>query len=194
MFRNIRWLSLLSLLVGVAVVAAGCQPVQPVQAQPAAALPTESVVIDAAGPITASDPAQAQAEAEFRAAAVAKEEAYYAGDAAAVLAYYADDVLSVYPEMPEAVGKEAVAAGLVPFLEANRVVGEFTIKQVWVEGDRATRYAEWQEVVTPKDGGPGETHIGRCILNWEKIDGEWKVVSEFINYLEPPTELAASAN
>ena len=55
-----------------------------------------------------------------------------------------------------------------------------------------SNYAEWEEVVTANDGGAAEHHIGRCILNWEKIDGEWKVVSEYINYLEPPTELAVS--
>jgi ketosteroid isomerase-like protein len=184
----------------VAVLVVACQPIQPetVEAQTESqsvsieSLPTESMVIDGAGPITASDPVQAQAEAEFRAAAIAKEEAFYAGDAAGVLAFYADDVLSVYPEVPEVVGKEGVAEGLIPFLENNRVVGTLTIKEFWVNGNYATRYAEWEEVVTAKDGGAAEHHIGRCILNWEKIDGEWKVVSEFINYLDPPTELAVS--
>lgn len=182
----------------VAALVVACQPIRPetveAQTEPQSvsieSLPTESVVIDGAGPITASDPAQAQAEAEFRAAAIAKEEAYYAGDIEGVLAYYADDVLSIWPEMSEVVGKEAVAEGLIPFMEDNHIVGEFTVKRFWVNGNYATRYAEWVEVVTPKDGGAAEHHIGRCILNWEKIDGEWKVVSEFINYLEPPTELA----
>ena len=178
----------------VAALLVACQPVelQTVRAllesgSATAAVASESKVIDDAGPITASNQVQAQAEAEFRAAVIAKEEAFYAGDAERVLSYYADDVISVYPDMPETVGKAAVAEGLIPYLEANHIVGEFTIKQYWVHGDHATRFAEWEEVVTPKDGGPAEHHIGRCILNWEKIDGEWKVVSEFINYLVPPT-------
>lgn len=189
----------LSLWLAAALMVA-CQPIQPeaVEAQVEAqsvsveSLPVESAVIDGAGPITASDPAQAQAEAEFRAAAIAKEEAFYAGDAAAVLDFYADNVLSVSPEAPEVRGKESLAEGLVPFLEDNQIIGTMTLKQFWVNGDHATRYAEWEEVVTAKDGGAAEHHIGRCILNWEKIDGEWKVVSEFINYLEPPTALAIS--
>jgi uncharacterized protein (TIGR02246 family) len=178
----------------VAALVVACQPIQPVPVEAQAAPPslTESEVIDGAGPITASDPAQAQAEAEFRAVAIAKEQAYYDGDSERFLSYYADDVISVWPEMPEVEGKDALAEGLIPFMEDNHIVGKFTIKRFWVDGDHATRYAEWEEVVTPKDGGQAEHHIGRCILNWEKIDGEWKVVSEFINYLDPPTELAAA--
>jgi uncharacterized protein (TIGR02246 family) len=153
------------------------------------AVGAQSVVIDGAGPITASDPAQAQAEAEFRAIAVAKEQALYAGDAARVLSYYADNVISIQPGMPEIVGKTSLAEGLQPYIEDNHFVGTLTITHVWFYGDHATRQAEWEEVVTAKNGGPSEHHIGRCTLNWEKIDGEWKVVSEFINYLVPPTAI-----
>jgi len=149
----------------------------------------KSEVIDGAGPISATDPVQAKAEEEFRKAAIAKEQAFYAGDTQRVLSFYADNVISVQPGMPEVVGKQALAEGLVPYVQDNRIVGKFTLKQVWVYGDHATRLGEWDEVVTPVAGGKSEHHIGRCILNWVKKDGEWKVVSEFVNYLEPPTEI-----
>jgi len=147
------------------------------------------VVIDGVGPSKATDPAQAQAENEFLAVAIAKDEAFYAGNVEGHLSYYADNVISVQPGMPDIVGKVALAEGLKPYMENYRIVGTETIKRIWVYGDRATRQAEWEEVVAPKTGGPAEHHIGRCPLNWEKIDGEWKVVSEFVNYLVPPTEL-----
>ncbi len=150
---------------------------------------TESAVIDAVGPSTASDPAQAQAEDEFLAVALAKEQAYYDGDFESHLSYYADDIISVWPETPEIVGKVALAEGMKSYMEANHVVGTLTIKRIWVSGDHATRQAEWEEVVTPKKGGKAEHHIGRCTLTWEKIDGSWQVVSEYINYLVPPTEI-----
>lgn len=149
-----------------------------------------SAVIDEAGPITATDPDQAQAEAEFRALVIAKEEAFYAGDFEKMITYYADDVISVQPGWPETVGKAALSEGLKPYMEGNQIVGTFILKKVWIDGNHATRFGEWEEVVTPKEGGASEYHIGRCILNWEKIDGEWKVVSEFVNYLVPPTEMA----
>lgn len=160
-------------------------------AQPAVAPPmiTKSEVIDGVGPSTASDPAQAKAENEFLAVAIAKEQAYYNGDFDRTISYYADNAVSVWPEAPEVVGKAAMAEGLKPYMEANTVLGDMTIKRIWVLGDYATRQAEWQEIVTPKDGGEAEYHIGRCILNWEKIDGEWKVTSEYINYLVPPTTI-----
>jgi uncharacterized protein (TIGR02246 family) len=194
MIRTFRLLSLLSLLVLAAVVASACQPVHPEPAARSAAEIAEqfmgirqSVVIDGVGPSTAADPAQAQAENEFLAAAIAKEQAYYAGDADRYLTYYANDTLSVQPGLPELVGKAALAEATAPFLADNQIVGKLTIKRLWVYGDHATRQAEWEEVVAPKTGGPAEHHIGRCTLNWEKIDGEWKVVSEYINFLEPPT-------
>jgi ketosteroid isomerase-like protein len=177
-------------LVGALLVA--CQPIQPevvkAQADTQAVL-TESAVIDAVGPSTASDPAQAQAEDEFLAVALAKEQAFYAGDVEGHLSYYADDIISVWPETPEVLGKAALAEGMKPYMAANQVIGTLTIKRIWVSGDHATRQAEWEELVTPKAGGKAEHHIGRCTLTWEKIDGNWQVVSEYINYLVPPTEV-----
>lgn len=186
-----------------AVLLSGCQPIvlppapvviptaasEPVAKAAPIQIPEKAVVIDEAGPITATDPAQAQAEAEFRALVIAKEEAFYAGDFEELISYYADDVISVQPGWPETVGKAALSEGLQPYVEDNRIVGTFILKKVWIDGDRATRFGEWEEVVTSKEGGAAEYHIGRCILNWEKIDGEWKVVSEFVNYLVPPTEM-----
>ena len=46
-------------------------------------------------------PAQAQAENEFLAAAIAKEQALYAGNAEYLMAYYADNAISVQPGVPE---------------------------------------------------------------------------------------------
>lgn len=193
MRRKLRLSSLSSLLVLAAMVASACQPVRP-EPDPRSAADIaaeimgirESVVVDGVGPSKAADPAQAQAEDEFLAAAIAKEEAYYAGDAERVISYYADNTISVQPGVPE-MDKTALAQATEPFLADNQIVGKLTIKRIMVNGDHATRQAEWEEVSAPKAGGPAEHHIGRCTLNWEKVDGEWKVVSEYINFLEPPT-------
>lgn len=189
----VRKFCLLSLLVLLVVVASACQPVRPVPAQRSAADIAEqlmgirqSVVVDGVGPSQAKDPAQAQAENEFLAVAIAKEQSLYAGDAKSFMSYYADNTLSVQPAMPE-MDKAALTQATVPYITDNQIVGKLTIKHIWVNGDHATRQAEWEEVTEPQTGGPAEHHIGRCILNWQKIDGQWKVVSEFLNYLEPPT-------
>ncbi|MFN8490759.1 MAG: nuclear transport factor 2 family protein [Caldilineaceae bacterium] len=189
----VRKFCLLSLLVLLVVVASACQPVHPVPAPRSASDIAEqlmgvrqSVVIDGVGPSKAKDAAQAQAENEFLAAAIAKEQTFYAGDAQRVMAYYADNTLSVQPGLPE-MDKAALTQATVPYLNDTQIVGKLTIKRIWVNGDQATRQAEWEEVTEPKAGGPAEHHIGRCTLNWAKIDGQWKVISEYINYLEPPT-------
>lgn len=196
----LRKFYLLSLLILAAVIASACQALPPTPAPPT---PTprsatdiaqqligisESVVVDGVGPSKAVDPAQRQAEDEFLAAAIAKEQAYYDGDAERTLAYYADNAISVQPGVPE-MDKKALAQATAPFLADNQLIGKLTIKRLWVNGDFATRQAEWEEVSQPKAGGPAEHHIGRCTLNWEKIGGEWKVVSEYINFLEPPAEV-----
>ena len=185
----LRISSLLSLVVLVAFIAIGCQPVQPEPPKPEIQIPTEAVVVDGVGPSTASDPAQAQAEDEFLAVSLAKEQAYYNGDFEGHLSYYADDVVSFWPESQEIVGKAALAEGMQSFMEENKVAGTLTVQRIWVSGDKATRQAEWEEVLTPKGGGETQHYIGRCVLTWQKIDGEWKVVSEFINYVEPPTSM-----
>jgi ketosteroid isomerase-like protein len=148
-----------------------------------------SVVIDSSGPITTTDPAQIQAEKEFRAVAIAKEEAFYAGDYERVISFYADDIVSVQPGTPEIVGKPDFGEGMKSYMVANTVVGNLTLKNFWVSGDYATRFAGWEEVITPKDGGKPMHQSGRCFLGWKRIDGEWKVITEFVNYLVPPTEV-----
>ena len=168
---------------------AACQPVQAEAPQPEIQLPTEAVVVDGVGPSAASDPAKAQAEDEFLAVALSKEQAYYGGDVEGHLSYYADDIVSIWPESPPVVGKTALAEGMRPFMEENTVAGTLTVNRIWVAGDYATRQAEWEEVLTPMDGSDPVHYIGRCTLTWQKIDGEWKVVSEFVNFLEPPTSI-----
>lgn len=189
----VRKFYLLSLLVLVALAAGACQPVRPASALRSATDIAEeiigireSVVVDGVGPSKAADPAQAQAENEFLAAAIAKEQAFYAGDTARAMAYYADSAISVQPGIAE-MDKAALVEFTAPYLADNQLVGKLTIKRIRVDGDHATREAEWEEVSQPKAGGPAERHVGRCVLTWEKIDGEWKIVSEYINYLEPPT-------
>lgn len=150
---------------------------------------TESVVIDGSGPIATNDPAQIQAEMEFRAAAIAKEEAFYAGDYERVISFYVDDIISVQPGTPEIIGKNNFSDGMKSYMEANTIVGTLTLKDFWVSGDYATRYANWEEVITPKDGGKPMHQSGRCFLGWQRIEGEWKVITEFVNYLVPPTEM-----
>ncbi len=141
MMHKSRFLSLLSLLVLVAMIAGACQPVHaelvPVS-RSAADIANEmmgireSVVIDGVGQSKVSDPAQAQAENEFLAAAIAKEHAFYAGDVERYISYYADNAISVQPGTPEIDGRAVLADGMVPYVTDNNIVGKLTIKRIWV--------------------------------------------------------------
>lgn len=43
--------------------------------------------------------------------------------------------------------------------------------------------------LNPTDGSASITEIGRCVLGWQKINGEWKVVWEIWNtYGTPPVQ------
>lgn len=178
---------LLLLMLGISA----CQPIhaETAQAETGRVNNTQSVVIDGTNHSKVTDPAQAKAEAEFLAAAMAKENAYYAEDYETLRSFYADNVVSILPDTPEIVGIVAWGEGMKPFLASNDTTGKLTIKHIWVSGDYASRQAEWEEVVRPTDGGKPFHQVGRCVLNWQKIDGKWQIVSELINYLVPPTEI-----
>ena len=109
------------------------------------------------------------------------------------MSFYADNVVSIQPDLPDIVGKTALAEGLKPFLAANHVVGKFTLKQVTVSGDYASRQGEWDETWTANDGSASFHQVGRCLLIWHRINGEWKVVTELANFLVPPTDLPLDA-
>lgn len=182
--RNLLLFVIVSILVTGPVVPAAAQ-------QDKSATIGHAVVIDAAGPIRATDLALVKAEAEFRQAMLAKERAYYAGNAARALSFYADDAVSIQPGMPDIVGKKALAETIEPFLAGYAVTSaELVVKEITFAGTTATRRAEWEETWTAKDGSGSFHQIGRCLLVWEKIDGKWQVVTELINYLEPPSDVA----
>ena len=179
----------LSCLIFLSVLIAGA--FSPAYAEPGQPLPTgPAVIVDATHSAAAADPAQAKAEAEFRKVVLMRERAYYAGNIDRFLSFYADDVVSIQPGMPDIVGKQGLVEGLRPFLAANRVSGKFTLKEISVSGDLATRQGQWDEVWRANDGSTAFHQVGRCLVVWRKIDGQWKVVKEFVNFLVPPTDIA----
>jgi ketosteroid isomerase-like protein len=191
MLRRFRLLSLLSLLLLASVIISACQPVhaqpEPRQLSEIAVEhlgSAESLIVDAVGPSQATDPAQAQAEDEFRQVVLAREEAFYSQDAETYNSYYADNVISLEPGLEDIVGKAEVSAGPASMFESTELIGKFTLKGIWVSGDYAARWGEWEEVTAPRAGGEAEHHIGRCMVSWQKIDGEWKVVSQILNLIQ----------
>jgi ketosteroid isomerase-like protein len=141
-----------------------CQPIRP-----------EAVVQADSGTNAAEE------EAQLIEAALALEEAYQNEDLERVLAFYADDALSHAPGFPTDVGKEAIKTAYEAYFDAYDLQRDFQLAGVEVNGEYATRTGEWTQVLTPKDGGEPITEIGRCVLGWKKVNGEWKVVWEIWN-------------
>jgi ketosteroid isomerase-like protein len=162
-FRFTRSAGFILTLWLVGALLSACQPIRPEATMAQAALSEEE---------------------QFVAVALALEEAYQSEDLEGVLAFYADNALSHAPGFPTDVGKEAIKTAYEAYFDMYDLQRDFQLAGVELRGDYATRTGEWTQVVTPVDGSEPITEIGRCVLGWEKINGEWKVVWEIWNTYE----------
>lgn len=165
-FKPRAGLMLVLLLFGLLLSA--CQPIQPISAEGHAITDAEQ---DA-----------------FIATAMALEQAYQDEDLEAVIAFYADDAISHAPSFPSDVGKEAIKIAYQSYFDAYDLQRDFKLTEVDMSTDFATRTGEWTQVLTPTDGSDSITEIGRCILGWKKVDGEWKVAWEIWNTYDAPPQ------
>ncbi len=138
-------------------------------------------LLAACQPVLLPPPQAVNAEEEFSKAIFGLEEAYQKEDTAAVMAYYAENSVSHAPGFPSDVGKQAVTVAYQAFFDIYELERDFQLIDMKISGNFATRTADWTQILTPKDGSEPITEIGRCILGWEKIDGEWLVVWEIWN-------------
>lgn len=106
------------------------------------------------------------------------EEAYQQGDLQRTIAFYADNAVSQPPGYRTDVGKAAIQASYQAFFDTYDFKRDFKLAGVTMEGETATRFGEWTQILTPKAGGDPITEVGRCVVGFQKINGEWKVVWE----------------
>jgi ketosteroid isomerase-like protein len=133
-------------------------------------------VLLAAAPISAATPGK-----EFVETVWAFEEAFQGGDVNEIIEFYAEDAISLPPGYPASVGQDTIRADLEWFFSEFDLEREFALADYEVVGNYGTRLGEWTQTLTPKAGGDPIVEVGRCILGWEKIQGEWKVVWEIWN-------------
>lgn len=150
------------LLMGILLLTTACQPISPELAKAAS---TE--------------------EQQFLKAAMGLEEAYQENDLERTINFYADDAISQPPGYRTDVGKDAIRASYQAYFDAYEMKRDFKLAGIKIEGNSATRFGEWTQVSTPKAGGETVTETGRCIVGFEKINGEWKVTWEIWNTYEP---------
>jgi len=111
----------------------------------------------------------------------AYEKVFQAGDVDQVIEFYALDAISFPPGYPPSEGRDAIEADLRWFFGEFDLDREFALVDYEVAGNYATRLGEWTQTLTPKADGDPIVEVGRCILGWNKINGEWKVVWEIWN-------------
>jgi ketosteroid isomerase-like protein len=155
-------------------------------------IPVDPVVVSGAAEHThATSEAQASTLSEreqFIKVAMDLEEAYQQEDLERVISFYAEDAISQAPGFPSDKGKAAVKAAYQAYFDTYDIQRDFHLASVEIAGDYATRTGEWTQVSTPTDGGEPITEVGRCVLAFKKVDGEWKVVWEIWNTYEPQPE------
>ena len=121
---------------------------------------------------------------QFTKVALGLEEAYQQGDLERTIDFYADDAISQPPGYRTDIGKDAIKSSYQAFFDTYDFKRDFKLAGVKIEGDTATRFGEWTQVLTPKDGSDPITEVGRCIVGFQKINSEWKVVWEIWNTYE----------
>ncbi len=151
-------------LIGILLLTTACQPIRPEPVHAAVA---------------------ATEEQQFLAAAMGLEEAYQQNDLERTVNFYADDAISQPPGYRTDVGIDAIRASYQAFFDAYQMERDFKLAGIKIEGDTATRFGEWTQVLTPKAGGETVIETGRCVVGFKKINGEWKVAWEIWNTYEP---------
>ncbi len=162
--RTIKLVGFILMLWLVGTLLTACQPIRPVAAGQNTGLSEEEM---------------------FKKAALGLEEAYQQEDLDRTIAYYADNAVSQPPGYRTDIGKDAIKNSYQAFFDTYDLKRDFKLAGIKIEGNTATRFGEWTQVLTPKAGGDPITEVGRCVVGFQKVNGEWKVVWEIWNTYEP---------
>ncbi len=110
-----------------------------------------------------------------------------AGNVDAYMALYADDAVSMPPDVPARTGKEEIRAAFVAFLEEHTVQLTSQVDEVRGSGDLAFLRVTYDETVTPKAGGePTQLHGKWLVILERQPDSSWKWWREMWSSYTPP--------
>jgi uncharacterized protein (TIGR02246 family) len=121
-------------------------------------------------------PQGAMDSAEIRALSDQWLAALNGGDVEGVVALYSEDCRVMGPDMPMTSGRDAVRAAFGAMIDAG-LSAETTTVEAMQMGDRGYNLGTF--VVSTKGGTVVGT--GKFIEQWQKIDGEWKIVTDIWN-------------
>ncbi|MFC1712923.1 YybH family protein [Candidatus Poribacteria bacterium] len=137
---------------------------------------------DEEGPVTpvASSTIQSE-EDQVRTAALAWDDAFNAGDLARIMNLYANEIISMPPNLPAREGKAALQADFEYLLGEFDSHHETSTVGVMMSGDLAIERGRYTMTLTPKAGGETITEVGKHVMVRQKIGDEWKIVWEIWN-------------
>jgi len=104
------------------------------------------------------------------------KQADMSGDVEGLLACYSDDVVSMPPDLPAIVGKDALRAYYEEaFSQLSIESLEMTAAETHVAGDWAFSRGKFEETVTPS-GGDAFDVVGKYLFIFHReADGSWKI-------------------
>ena len=114
---------------------------------------------------------------------------FNAGDLDGHVSLYTDDAVSMQPNMPALVGKNAIRDSFQSFYEQNTEI-EFddTNEEVIVCGDWAFVWGTYTETYTPKVGGETIRDSGKWMdFRKRQPDGSWRIYRTIWNSDLPPS-------
>lgn len=143
---------------------AGCQPKAETPEQAQARMDTEA--------------AAARAVIDTANAAFATH--FSAGHADIVVQYYAEQGRVMAPNSPASVGREAIKAGLTPFMAMKPDLKQ-TTEALVVNGPLAIERGVYTISFTPPGSPAPIQENGKYMVHWHNIDGKWLKVDEIWN-------------
>jgi uncharacterized protein (TIGR02246 family) len=145
-----------------------------------------ALIVIVAGAATASAADLAAEEKRIRELDAAWVAAVAAKDVKATAAFYADDGRIMPQNVPAAEGPEAVGAVWSAFFQLKDFALTFEPTSIAVAeaGDIAYDIGTYSLAFTG-DQGPVQD-LGKYVVVWKKVDGEWKVAADIFNSNGPP--------
>ncbi len=108
-------------------------------------------------------------------------------DQAALVALYAEDVISMPPDAAGRIGLETIVAAMEEGFGANTIQLTSVVDEVEVAGDLAYVRVTYDETITPTAGGDAEQMHGNwLVILRRQEDGSWKIWREMWSVFTPP--------
>jgi uncharacterized protein (TIGR02246 family) len=129
---------------------------------------------------TPAPPDMSKIKAEIQAMNTAWAVAANTGDAATILAIYADDAISMPDDAPALVGKAAIQKDMEADFASSKIRKTVTYETVYVFGDE-NRVTETGTVIA-RDATGKVAYTEKYMQIWEKRKGRWQVIREIYNH------------